>query len=164
MRACIRIQRSRESGWRKPANCMIVDRTSDFGNPFSIASAMDVLGLGEAEARKAVVREFDPWLRGSRTNWESDDADQRREKILTRLPELRGKDVACTCRTDQLCHGDTLLEWAALPPAELEARTAWARYRVHRVRDARGLPEMYDQDSLTAVLTRSEKYAALLPL
>ncbi|MGA5430644.1 hypothetical protein ACPCVL_28095 [Streptomyces koyangensis] len=31
-----RIQRQRTKGWSKPPRCMIVDRTSHFGNPFTI--------------------------------------------------------------------------------------------------------------------------------
>ncbi|MFE3169201.1 DUF4326 domain-containing protein [Streptomyces sp. NPDC059224] len=67
MRTCTRIQRRRDRGWSKPERCMIVDRTSHFGNPFTIAGAMDI-GYKEPEARATVIAQFSPWLRGSRAN------------------------------------------------------------------------------------------------
>lgn len=35
-----------------------------------------------------------------------------REKLKSRLPELRGKDLACFCPLDQPCHADVLLRLA----------------------------------------------------
>ncbi|MFJ1757367.1 DUF4326 domain-containing protein [Kitasatospora sp. NPDC088134] len=148
-----RIQRKRTAGWGKPDGCVIVDRTSNLGNPFTVAQLTDI-GYDEPAAREMVVAEFGRWLRGSRANWESDRGDQQREKILARLPELRGMDLACFCAPGELCHGDTLLEWAALSPLALEVRIASARARVDHAREARGEDPMYDADELAAVLTR----------
>ena len=36
----------------------------------------------------------------------------RRAELLRRLPELRGKDLACFCALDKPCHADVLLELA----------------------------------------------------
>jgi hypothetical protein len=132
---------------------MIVDRTSDFGNPFTVAQLMDI-GYKEPEARQIVIAEFRPWLRGSRANWTADESDRRREKILARLPELHGMDLACPCQPGEPCHGDVLLEWAALSPLALEVRTAATRVRVDRQRAFQGLKPMYDAAELTAVLTQ----------
>jgi hypothetical protein len=132
---------------------MIVDRTSDFGNPFTVAQLVDI-GYKEPEARQIVIAEFRPWLRGSRANWTADESDRRREKILTRLPELRGMDLACPCEPGEPCHGDVLLEWAALSPLALEVRIASTRVRVDRQRVFQGLEPMYDADDLAAVLTQ----------
>ncbi|MFF3127739.1 DUF4326 domain-containing protein [Streptomyces sp. NPDC057908] len=161
MRTCTRIQRQRTEGWRKPEHCMIVDRTSDFGNPFTIAQLMDI-GYKEPEARQTAIAEFRPWLRGSRANWQSDEADQRREKILTRLPELRGMDLACPCAPGEPCHADVLLEWGALSPLALEVRIASARTRVDRQRVWRGEKPMYDADTLTAALTQHVPWRCLV--
>ncbi|WP_327332945.1 DUF4326 domain-containing protein [Streptomyces anulatus] len=154
MSTTTRIQRQRTRGWCKPDRCVIVDRTSAFGNPFTIAAAMDVFGYKEPEARATVIAEFGPWLRGSRANWQSSEADERREKILARLPELRGMDLACACAPGEPCHADVLLEWAALSPLALEVRVASARARVDRQRMWRGERPMYEADDLSDVLTQ----------
>lgn len=161
MRTTTRMQRRRDRGWRKPPNCMIVDRTSDFGNPFTIAQLMDI-GYKEPEARQTAIAEFRPWLRGSRTNWQSDEGDQRREKILARLPELRGMDLACPCAPGEQCHADVLLEWGALSVLALEVRIASARARVDRHRVLLGMKPMYDADALAAVLTRDVGFGCLV--
>ena len=143
-----RIQRKRTPGWRladatsNPSGAVIVDRTSRYGNPFRISSAMEMFELTEPAARKTAVESFDRWLAGSRTDWESHEADLKRERILSNLHTLRGKDVACTCGPDELCHGDTLLEWAADP--DLDDRIAKARARVDQQRTARGEKPLYD--------------------
>lgn len=149
----VRIKRERTKGWRKPPGCMIVDRTSDFGNPFTVAQLVDI-GYAEPQARTMVITEFRSWLRGSRANWAADEADQRREKLLTRMPELHGMDLACPCEEGEACHGDVLLEWGALPLVALEVRIASARARVDRQRAFQGMKPLHDAAALTAVLTR----------
>ncbi|MFI8287408.1 DUF4326 domain-containing protein [Streptomyces albidoflavus] len=148
-----RIQRQRTKGWSKPPRCMIVDRTSHFGNPFTIDQFI-ALGHQEPEARTMAVAQFRQWLHGSRAAWASDDSDRRREKLLTRLPELRGMDLACPCGPGEQCHGDVLLEWAALSYLALQVRTAATRARVDQQRTAHGLEAIHDADELTAVLTQ----------
>lgn len=132
-----RIQRRRTRGWTKPANCVIVDRTSRFGNPLTIDAIMDVLGYTEDQARDTVVAEFGKWLAGSRAFVATDEADQARERILSNLPDLVGKDLACTCALDRKCHADVLLAWAADP--NLDDRIATARAVVDQLRAAQGL-------------------------
>lgn len=132
---------------------MIVDRPSDFGNPFTIAGAMEI-GYRGPEARATVIAEFGPWLRGSRANWPSDESDRCREKILVLLLELRGMDLACPCKPDNPWHGVVLLEWAALSPLVLEVRAAATRVRRDRQRTAGGEEAMYDADALAGVLTQ----------
>ncbi|MEV6461484.1 DUF4326 domain-containing protein [Streptomyces albidoflavus] len=148
-----RIQRQRTKGWSKPPRCMIVDRTSHFGNPFTIDQFI-ALGHQEPEARTMAVAQFRQWLHGSRAAWTSNDSDRRREKLLTRLPELRGMDLACPCGPGEPCHGDILLEWAALSHLALEVRTAATRARVDHQRTAHGLDPIHDADDLAAVLTQ----------
>lgn len=135
-----RIQRRRTAGWTlaKAADPfrggVIVDRTSRYGNPFTIAGAMDVFGYSEADARKTVVAEFGPWLAGSRANWTADEADRKRERILAGLHLLRGKDLACPCPCGEPCHADELIRRANVPAAELAAWITVVRARVDRQR------------------------------
>lgn len=142
-----RIQRRRTRGWRLPPGAVIVDRTSRFGNPFTIAGAMDVLGYDEVTARKYAVAAFGPWLSGSRAEWESHEADLRRERILANLHLLRGKDLACPCEPGEPCHADAYLPLVNVPAVELDAWISGVRARVDRQRVARGERPMYDPEA-----------------
>jgi hypothetical protein len=137
-----RIKRERTPGWRlaeatsNPLGAVIVDRSSRFGNPFTIAGAQET---GYDDPRTAVIGAFVEWLRGDRGLWQSDEGDRRRERILSDLPVmLRGRDVACTCEPGEACHGDELLRLAAMPAGEFEAWAGRVRARVARNREWRG--------------------------
>ncbi len=86
-----RIQRKRTKGWTMPANAVYVGRPTIFGNPFP-------------EADK-----FRRWLDGERA---TGAGGLRRISLMSRIHELRGKDLACWCPLDQPCHADVLLELA----------------------------------------------------
>ena len=92
-----RIQRKRSKGWRMPPNTVYVGRPGKFGNPFLTAA------------------EFEKWLKGegvySRADYYSPLSVTRRW-ILKKLPELRGKNLACWCKPDEACHADVLLRLA----------------------------------------------------
>ena len=81
-----RIQRKRTKGWRMPPGVVYVGRGSKWGNPFKVE------GMGRYMAVALYER-----------------------NVLPHLPvhELRGQDLACWCRLDQLCHADVLLKAAA---------------------------------------------------
>ena len=139
-----RIQRRRTAGWRKPENAVIVSRPSRFGNPCKVALMQE---MGYHDPHAAAVENFERWLQGSRFGWPTDEGDARRERILADLPQLRGKDLACTCRADQTCHADVLLRWLALPERELTGRIAWIRSRVDFQRVADGYEPLYGGES-----------------
>lgn len=90
-----RIQRKRTKGWRKPENTVIVDRTSRWGNPFTVEEHGRERAIALYREQMAELKERDP-------------AGYR-----ALLEPLRGKDVACFCSLDQACHGDVLLELAS---------------------------------------------------
>lgn len=104
-----RIQRLRIKNWRKPEGARIVDRTSIFGNPFPVK----VYGL------KLAKENFVNWLDGKMIQ-EPDgtihmrpDLEARRQRILTRLPELKGKDLVCPCPVEaEWCHAIELMRRA----------------------------------------------------
>lgn len=141
-----RIKRERTPGWRladatdNPLGAVIVDRTSRFGNPFTIAMAKE---LGYEDPRKAAVDAFAEWLRGNRDMWQSDEGDQKRERILADLLTLRGKDLACPCGPGEECHADELIARANLPEAEQAEWVARVRARVERNRVWRGEDPFY---------------------
>ncbi|MCB0550535.1 MAG: DUF4326 domain-containing protein [Phaeodactylibacter sp.] len=79
-----------------PEGAVLVTRGSRWGNPFRIVEH------GGEYTREESVRLY-------------------REYILQKIKEnpeyyglslLRGKDLACSCKPEELCHGDVLLELA----------------------------------------------------
>lgn len=91
----VRIQRKRSKGWRMPAGVVYVGRPTIWGNPYQTAAM-----TRDQAARFFRVR----CERLSKTI--SGRAD---------FEKLRGKDLACWCRTDLPCHADVLLEYANTP-------------------------------------------------
>lgn len=118
-----RIQRKRTRGWRLPANTVIVDRTSRFGNPFPVKSCIEFdFADNEADARKVCTEAFESVLtKGRDSEWWYEGLTGRIERIRADLPLLVGKDLACTCPEDGLpCHGDVLIRLAAALPTPSE--------------------------------------------
>lgn len=105
----VRVQLSRKKGWRMPPNTVKVSRPSIFGNPCSIDAYWDSGYSGsERAARSWAVEQFNLWTAGRINGY----GGLRRLEVLRRLPELRGKNLACWCPLDQPCHADVLLELA----------------------------------------------------
>jgi hypothetical protein len=136
-----RIQRKRTKDWTlagattNPLGAVIVSRPSRYGNRCKVATMTE---MGYDDPHAAAAENYRAWLNGDRLNAPTDEADQQRERILDSIPELRGKDVACTCRAEQACHGDYLLHLAALPVDEYNAWASRVRTRVDRNRVWRG--------------------------
>lgn len=128
----LRIQLSRQKGWRKPAGAIVVSRPSKWGNPFRQFGENEYLYCDASHRRKIftpwvifdhdqdifrspvtpqmVVDYYRRWLTG-----EFDAARIIRPCLLTRadILTLRGKQLACWCPLDQPCHADVLAEMAA---------------------------------------------------
>lgn len=106
-----RIQRKRVAGWRKPEGAVIVDRTSRWGNPFTVVSCIaEGFADNEADARKVCVDAYDGWLDGE-PEYASVEPE-RRAWILANLDQLTGRDVVCPCPPGGACHGDPLIRRA----------------------------------------------------
>jgi hypothetical protein len=96
-----------------PPNTVKVDRTTPFGNPFSI----------KEHGHDRAVELHRAWLTGSLVG-QGIVADRvealmaLREKVLAALPALRGKNLACWCPLPQRagerdnCHAALLLKLA----------------------------------------------------
>lgn len=119
-----RHQRRRTRGYRTPAGVLYVGRPTIFGNPFvdwqhprrkneravlltdgvSILMHLDA-GAGDCVEyfRRYVLGQL-PQLRGKKR------LTDRALEVRRRLPDLRGRDLACWCSPDQRCHADVLLE------------------------------------------------------
>ena len=91
-----RVVRRRSKDWKMPANTVYVGRPTVWGNPFVVGS--ELIGGEKLSAEKAVAL-YRQYAR------EAFDARDVRAC-------LRGKNLACWCPLDQLCHADVLLEIA----------------------------------------------------
>lgn len=87
-----RVKLSRRKGYRMPPNTVKVDRATIFGNPFQSAG------------------EFRAWIQVG--NLRPAHIEERRALLMSKLPELRGKNLACWCAPFEHCHADVLLEVA----------------------------------------------------
>lgn len=102
-----RIQLSRAKGWRMPANTVKVDRTTAWGNPWSVEEC------GSAEE---AVRMFRARLPGAHL-YLKPHPDSYMGHIVANLTKLRGLNLACWCKPGEPCHADVLLELANKPLA-----------------------------------------------
>lgn len=112
----IRVQLKRTKGWRIPTNTVNVARPGRFGNPLTIANAIEAgFARDKAEAHPFVVECFREWLlykNIGREWWSGPKSDACKTRIISGLPSLRGKNLACWCALDKPCHADVLLELA----------------------------------------------------
>jgi hypothetical protein len=101
-----RIQLRRSKGWRLPSGAIVVARPGIFGNPFKVGPDMPL---------KMALRCYREWLVDGET-YLDDGLSERRARVLARLPELRGKDLACWCPLPKegepdRCHAAVLMEY-----------------------------------------------------
>ncbi|AVO22396.1 hypothetical protein PBI_SMEAGOL_83 [Mycobacterium phage Smeagol] len=102
-----RIQRKRTKGWRMPEGAIYVGRGSQWGNPWRVGSRLMTFtdlpdGLRQYAREFVMTPEIAvAFYREAFTP----DADDIRA-------ELSGRDLACWCPLDSLCHADVLLEIA----------------------------------------------------
>lgn len=80
-----------------PPNSVYIGRGSVWGNRFTHLN-LNNPNLVKVETRDIAVARYREWLLNNPT-------------LLTRLPELKGKNLICFC-APQKCHGDVLLELA----------------------------------------------------
>lgn len=114
-----RLQLSRAKGWQMPPNTVKVDRSTMWGNPFTVADCRDTGFRGtDAELAARCVEAFRVWLGPMwRNNWQGAESEAARSKILNGILTIRGKNLACWCKPGAPCHADVLLELANEVPA-----------------------------------------------
>jgi len=110
-----RVQLKRTKGWRMPENTVKVDRSTGYGNPFTVAPTLRP-GVKVGAGRYICVATVDDAIACFREmlTMEGETADAYRAII----PELRGKNLACWCALNAPCHADVLLELANGPEPE----------------------------------------------
>ena len=92
----IRIQRKRTKGFKLPPNTVCVPRGTKWGNPFKIG--MDGIGTNQD-----AVEAYKLWL---------NHTIEGQTVLIFAQRDLKGKNLACFCSLDGVCHADVLLEFA----------------------------------------------------
>lgn len=134
----VRIQRKRTKGWKMPEGAVYVGRPTIFGNPVVCTphgcelKPCSCPPETRCEPYRCCVKVYREYVtsglqgRGSCTGSFAIACDglagyPNRNELVRRLPELRGKNLACWCSLDKPCHADVLLELAnAEPPHAFE--------------------------------------------
>lgn len=110
-----RVQRSRRKGAPAPDGSVYVGRPTIWGNPFQ--------ARGYGHAKSVILHKS--WLAGQigaltleRMGFspaEIDALSRLRERVLTNLHRLAGRNLACWCPlSSEWCHAETLLRLAPL--------------------------------------------------
>jgi hypothetical protein len=105
-----RIQLSRSKGWRLPADAIKVDRSTRFGNPFRADNPSAVAWKAYGAGARTAADAFRLWMQPHPAL--ADFRPEQRAEIVSALPDLRGRDLACWCKPGADCHADVLLELA----------------------------------------------------
>lgn len=119
----VRIQLRRTPGWRKPAGAAVVSRPTVFGNPWSVAEIAAKGLIAEGFEAEVCVSEYRAWVLhgGEPAKIVMHPTylflHERWKKLTARLPELKGRDLACWCPLPAVgqpdhCHASVLLELA----------------------------------------------------
>ena len=94
-----RVQLKRSAGWKMPANTVKVDRTTRWGNPFTVA---------ECGSIALAVAQHGRWMRGEIAAPGGVEPPPRE----TLRAALAGRNLACWCALNGPCHADLLLALA----------------------------------------------------
>lgn len=111
-----RIQLSRKKGSRKPKGAVVVSRPSRWGNPFTVADAIEA---EYEQPERACVSHYTAWIEGHHYYEDVYVVSGRRYDrrwVREHLPELAGRDLGCWCKPGDPCHGDVLLTLAQTTP------------------------------------------------
>jgi uncharacterized protein DUF4326 len=109
-----RIQRKRVKDWKAPDGVINVTRPGRYGNPYFPGCG---IGFGGFDAQMRPVS----WPLITKADMKRHFAEHMRVMALHEPKEfeayiapLRGKNLMCWCKPGEPCHGDVLLELAAV--------------------------------------------------
>lgn len=110
----VRIQLSRAKGYKMPPNTLKVDRSTRWGNPFNssqLATTFKNVVPGETFPAPVIYFNCPPSLERCIDLYIAVLASKCKDNPEFLTP-LRGKNLACWCKPDALCHADVLLRIA----------------------------------------------------
>jgi hypothetical protein len=90
-----------------PADAVLVDRTTPYGNPFSHLPPPDTIAIFRVGSRTEAIRKFREWV------------FTKPELIEQARRELAGKDLVCWC-APRPCHADVWLSIVNVPSLVVE--------------------------------------------
>lgn len=103
-----RVQLKRTKGWRMPPNTVKVDRSTRWGNPYTVKGARESGYTGTDQQIAAWT--VDLFAKATiHRHGEYDLTVPTAEQIRE---ALRGKNLACWCKPGSPCHADVLLKIA----------------------------------------------------
>lgn len=103
----LRIQRSREKCWTMPEGAIYVGRPTAWGNPFETAEAfLRWLSSGDFNTDEITREDLFDSQAAIRV------LGYQRQRILRGIDLLRGKQLACWCSLQEVCHADVLASLA----------------------------------------------------
>ena len=90
---------------------MSVVRPTRWGNPFTVAQAMETgFASNEKDARAFVVECFRDWLyKGALSEWWFANGREQWEWMREHIGNLADRDLACWCPPGEPCHADVLM-------------------------------------------------------
>ena len=121
----VRIQLSRRKGFDLQATSrayngrevVVVARPTIWGNPFTVKPhrepGVELTGFGRGYFSVPTVEDAVACYRVMLAS-----PGETAEVLRARLPNLRGKNLACWCNADEPCHADVLLDLANREVAE----------------------------------------------
>ena len=122
-----RVHLKRERGWRLPPDAVKVDRSTIFGNPFNV----------ERYGREQSIALHRSWITGEMTDKHIMNSYpeligkhlvSRRKALVSLVPTLAGKSLACWCPLDCPCHAETLLEIANSLQDDRSLQNGWVTH------------------------------------
>ncbi len=113
----LRIQRKRVKGYKMPYNSISVTRPGRFGNPFSVEKygrdkAVELFERLFTESHImnfTMEHQLDIQKSKFWQYWRQSNYMSTTDMVVK---ELAGKNIACFCKPDQKCHGDTYIKIA----------------------------------------------------
>jgi hypothetical protein len=104
-----RIRFNRFDGMPLPPRSILATRPGRWGNPYRWMDLINVYNCTAAEAKQKAVDAHRRWLMDANNT----DFPVLKQWVLANLWRIREAEfVACSCKLDETCHVDTLIELA----------------------------------------------------
>ena len=111
-----RIRLSRKKGSRKPEAAVTVARPTKWGNPFKISDPISIIPFDVIERAGDFGNDPDAKISPEMATLFYELWISSQPELLSAIPDLFEKDLACWCSLGTPCHADVLLRLATKDP------------------------------------------------